>query len=85
MEALRPARETCEECHWPQKFTGDKLIIRTKYAEDEANSASTSVLLLKIGGVTSQGKVGIHGRHLSTEARISYIIDGSPAAGPSRR
>jgi len=73
VEALRPARETCEECHWPQKFTGDKLLIRTKYAEDEANTASTSVLLLKIGGVTSQGKVGIHGRHLSTEARISYV------------
>ncbi|HEX7578208.1 MAG TPA: cytochrome C, partial [Verrucomicrobiae bacterium] len=20
---LRPARETCEQCHWPQKFSGD--------------------------------------------------------------
>ena len=22
---LRPARETCEECHWPQKFFGAQL------------------------------------------------------------
>ena len=21
---LRPARETCEQCHWPQRFTGDR-------------------------------------------------------------
>jgi hypothetical protein len=73
VETLRPARETCEQCHWPQKFTGDKLIIRTKYADDEANTATTSVVLLKIGGVTSQGQVGIHGRHLDSASRISYI------------
>ena len=29
---LRPARETCEQCHWPQKFVGDKFVVRTKYA-----------------------------------------------------
>ena len=28
VEQLRPARETCEQCHWPQMFTGDKLIVR---------------------------------------------------------
>ena len=22
---LRPARETCEQCHWPNKFVGDRL------------------------------------------------------------
>ena len=28
---LRPARETCEQCHWPQRFTGDKFLVkRTK-------------------------------------------------------
>jgi hypothetical protein len=68
VEALRPARETCEQCHWPQKFHGDKLLVVTKYAEDEANTPSTTVLLLKIGG----GKVGIHGRHLDEAERISY-------------
>lgn len=73
VESLRPARETCEQCHWPQKFTGDKLVIRTKYAEDETNSATTSVLLLKIGGMTAQGQVGIHGRHLDDAERIGYV------------
>ena len=73
VEHLRPARETCEQCHWPQKFTDDKLIVRTKFAEDEANTPSTSVLLLKIGGHTPNGTTGIHGRHLDAMERISYV------------
>lgn len=70
---LRPARETCEQCHWPQKFTNDKLIIRTKYADDEANTPSTSVLMMKIGGNTASGQVGIHGRHMADGTTITYI------------
>jgi nitrate/TMAO reductase-like tetraheme cytochrome c subunit len=73
VENLRPARETCEQCHWPQKFTGDKLVIRTKYADDEQNTPATTVLLLKIGGRTPDGLVGIHGRHLDTGERIDYV------------
>jgi len=70
---LRPARDTCEHCHWPQKFTGDKFLVRTKYTDDEQNTPATSVLLLKIGGRTAQGLVGIHGRHLDTTERIEYV------------
>jgi nitrate/TMAO reductase-like tetraheme cytochrome c subunit len=71
---LRPARDTCEQCHWPQRFTGDRLFMRTKYAEDETNTPATSILLVKIGGQnSSQGRVGIHGRHLADASRISYI------------
>jgi len=70
---LRPARETCEQCHWPRKFHGDKLVVRTKYAEDEANTPSTSVLMLRIGGEGPLGAAGIHGRHLDTSERIQYL------------
>jgi hypothetical protein len=70
---LRPARDTCEHCHWPQKFTGDRLLVRTKYADDEKNTPATTVLLLKIGGRTTEGLVGIHGRHLDTVERIEYV------------
>ena len=73
VEHLRPARETCEQCHWPQKFTDDKLIVRTKFADDETNTATTSILLLKIGGHTPNGTTGIHGRHLDAMERISYV------------
>ena len=73
VEHLRPARETCEQCHWPQKFTNDKLIVRSKFADDETNTKTTSILLLKIGGHTPNGTTGIHGRHLDAMERISYI------------
>jgi len=70
---LRPARETCEQCHWPARFTGEKFLVKTNYKEDEKNTALTTVLLLKVGGLTSQGSVGIHGRHLDAGSRIHYI------------
>ncbi len=38
VENLRPARDTCEQCHWPEKFTGDRVRQIREYAEDEANT-----------------------------------------------
>lgn len=73
VENLRPARETCEQCHWPQRFTGDKVVVHTSYAEDEQNSASTTVLLVKVGGHAWNGTVGIHGAHLADNTSIEYI------------
>jgi len=73
VQQLRPARETCEQCHWPQMFSGDKFIVHTKYSDDEKNTPLTTVLLLKVGGRTWQGAVGIHGRHLDVKSRIQYI------------
>jgi nitrate/TMAO reductase-like tetraheme cytochrome c subunit len=70
---LRPARDTCEHCHWPERFTGDKFLVKTKFADDEQNTPSTTVLLVKIGGRTAQGLVGIHGRHLAAAERIEYV------------
>jgi len=70
---LRPARETCEQCHWPQRFSGDKFLVKTNYKEDEKNTALTTALVLKLGGRTRDGSVGIHGRHLDDGSRIHYI------------
>jgi len=69
---LRPARETCEQCHWPQRFTGDRVVIKKKYAEDEKNTELTTVLVMHVGGQNAQGSVGIHGRHLDAGSRIAY-------------
>jgi hypothetical protein len=59
---LRPARDTCEACHWPQKYAQDRLFIVNKFGEDETNSQTKTVLLLKLGG--GNHGVGIHGTHL---------------------
>lgn len=70
---LRPARDTCEHCHWPQRFTGEKFIVKTTYKDDEKNTALTTAIMVKIGGRTWQGSVGIHGRHLADGTQIRYI------------
>jgi hypothetical protein len=72
VEALRPARETCEQCHWPQHFGGEKFFIHTEYAPDEQNAAATTVALMKIGGRSFSGSVGIHGAHVNG-ADMRYI------------
>jgi len=76
VEHLRPARETCEQCHWPQKFTGDKFLVRTKFSDDEKNTPLYTVLVVKIGGISWQGSVGIHGRHLGNGLQVTYISTG---------
>ncbi len=70
---MRPARETCEQCHWPQRFSGDKLITRINYKEDEKNTPLYTAVVVKIGGRSSSGGLGIHGRHLDEGSRIHYI------------
>ena len=70
---LRPARETCGQCHWPERFSGDKFIVRTNYKDDEKNTPMTTALMMKIGGRSSTGSVGIHGRHLDDGSQIRYI------------
>ncbi len=77
---LRPARETCEQCHWPQRFTGDKFLVNTSYKDDEKNTPQTDVLLLKVGGRTWQGSVGIHGRHLADGGAHPLHFDRRRAA-----
>lgn len=67
---LRPARETCEQCHWPQKYGEDRLKVIPKYASDETNSLTKTVLLMKIGG--GNKGIGIHGTHLGTGVTIRY-------------
>lgn len=68
VENLRPSRETCEQCHWPEKFHGDRLFVRTHFQEDEANTPLQSVLLLKVGGgqLESGFSRGIHWHVLNT-------------------
>jgi NapC/NirT cytochrome c family, N-terminal region len=70
---FRPASQTCEQCHWPGRFAGDKLLVRTSYTEDERNTPQTDVVMLKVGGRNGQGVSGIHGHHLADAARIRYV------------
>ncbi|MGO8717986.1 MAG: cytochrome c3 family protein [Acidobacteriaceae bacterium] len=65
LSELRPARATCEQCHNPTRFVGDRLLVLTDFGNDEKNSVTRSVLVLHLGGVDSLSHLsGIHGHHL---------------------
>jgi hypothetical protein len=66
---LVPARETCENCHWPEKFDGVRLRVISKFASDEANTRSETVLALMVGG---NRFAGIHGVHMGPGIVIRY-------------
>jgi hypothetical protein len=70
---LRPAQETCEQCHWPDQFYGEKLVDHTYYANDEDNSPWSISLLVNVGGGNPRtGKLeGIHW-HMITNNTIEY-------------
>jgi hypothetical protein len=74
---LVPARETCENCHWPQMFGGARLRVLSKYAEDETNTRTETVLMMLVGGNQISG---IHGAHFGPGVHIRYA-----AADPRRQ
>ena len=71
---LRPARDTCEQCHWPTKLVGDKLRVITHYEDDEESTELTTALLLKVGGSNAGGSHGIHW-HVDPDVKIRYRSD----------
>jgi hypothetical protein len=74
VENLRPARETCEQCHWPSKHVGDRLKVREKFADDETNSATKTVMMMKVGGQQGTSSSGIHW-HVDPGVKIRYQSD----------
>ena len=74
IEELRPARETCERCHWPQKFYGDQLVTVHHFAADEANSPRILRMMMKTGGndPTTAPPSGIHW-HMALSKSIEFI------------
>jgi len=77
IENLRPSRETCEQCHWPLKFHGDKLMVKARFGEDEANTETKTVLLMHTGGIDplTREPRGNHGVHLDPETLIEYAAN----------
>jgi hypothetical protein len=71
---LRPAQETCEQCHWPEKFFGAQQRQYNHYMYDEANTHWPINLLIKTGGgdpKTGQ-TAGIHW-HMNIGVQVEYV------------
>lgn len=71
---LRPARETCEECHWPEKFYDRKLKMKRSYLADEETTEWDIQMLLKTSATYNAFGLqeGIHW-HINPDIKIEYI------------
>src|SRR5208337_4745969 len=72
---LRPAADTCEQCHWPRKFWGAQLKVFSHFANDEQNTPRVLRLLIKTGGGDpglGQSTGGIHW-HMNISNKFSYF------------
>jgi len=74
VQNLRPARDTCEQCHWPEKFHGDKIVRVFEYGEDEKNTESITTLQVHVGGGSERLGIaqGIHW-HMNVANEVEYI------------
>jgi nitrate/TMAO reductase-like tetraheme cytochrome c subunit len=78
IQNLRPAQETCEQCHWPSHFYSEKKHENSYYISNEKNSRWDLTLLMKIGGGMEESGVtsGIHW-HMNIANEITYIATDS--------
>src|SRR5664280_1273044 len=75
---LRPARETCERCHWPEKFFGAKLLQLPHYRYDENNTPEQITLTLKTGGGNrSHGASGGIHWHMVVDNKVTFAATDS--------
>ena len=74
IENLRPAQETCEQCHWPKRFFGAQQRQFNHYMYDESNTHWPINMLIKTGGGDPQtGQTsGIHW-HMNIGVRVEYV------------
>ncbi len=73
---LRPARETCEKCHWPQKFYARTLWTNKYFLADSLNTEWDIMLQMKTGPEYSGLglREGIHW-HINPAVSIEYVSE----------
>ncbi len=68
---MRPARETCEKCHNPDKFSDDSLVENKTFQNDIDNTPYSIFLSLKTGGGTTRQGLG-KGIHWHVENKVMF-------------
>lgn len=74
IEGLPAVQSTCEHCHAPDRFIGDKIKVFYEHADDEANTQTKTTVRLHVGGPISgtQGGLGIHW-HMNRANVVEYV------------
>lgn len=73
VHSLRPAQETCEHCHWPEKFYSS-FELRRHYFLSEGDNPSWFIRMLMQVGSEDKRNTGIHA-HMYLDNDIYYAAD----------
>jgi hypothetical protein len=68
IEDLRPARDTCEDCHWRERAYGLRLRVFREYLPDEQNTLKVRALAFRVGTGGDEPR----GVHWHTAAKVWY-------------
>ena len=69
--AMRPARDSCERCHFPEKFSDDSLR-EIRHYDDGTDSPQSTFLIMKTGGGTEREGLG-RGIHWHIENEVFFL------------
>jgi len=74
IQNLRPAQETCEQCHWPKHFYSEKLRRSTYFTSGDSSTKWELDLLIRIGGgnIEAGPTSGIHW-HMNINNKVTYV------------
>lgn len=72
VSTMQPARESCEKCHWPEKFSNDKVVTTRHFEDDKDNTLITTLLVMKTGGGTQREGRGF-GIHWHIENDVEFV------------
>jgi nitrate/TMAO reductase-like tetraheme cytochrome c subunit len=77
-ELISTARDTCEGCHWPERFIGDKTRVIREFGNGEKNTQTDTTLQLHVGGGSrARGfGTGIHW-HMNLDNEVDFVVDPS--------
>ena len=76
IHGLRPAQDTCEKCHWPERFTGSLERRYNHLLSNKENTPYSIRLLLDVGGAAAEhGREGGIHWHMSKSNKVEYFAD----------
>lgn len=70
--SMSPARETCEQCHFPEKFSDDSLRQINHFDNNRTNDPYSIYLIMRTGGGSQREGLG-YGIHWHIENKVTYI------------
>ena len=72
LKNLRPAQDTCEKCHWPEKVHGNIDITFDHYLSDKKNTPYSVRMLMLVNTGRPGGPLGGIHWHVNPENKVEY-------------